>query len=215
MIVWDLPTRIFHWSLVVCVAGSYMTSEDGDSDLHEIFGLSVIGLVVFRVMWGFVGSEPSRFSSFITGPGRILAYLSKVRSGDRRETLTHNPLGAWSVVALLAVVLVQASLGLFSTDDILFEGPLNSLVSYDTAQTLTGWHHLTFDVLVGLIGLHLFALLVYLMLLQVDVVSPMITGNKMLPEDEMPRPRRMAPLWLAVLLAAVSAALSYGITLIG
>lgn len=215
MILWDLPTRIFHWSLVVCIAGSYLTAEDGDLELHQTFGLCVIGLVLFRIMWGFVGSEPSRFTTFLRGPIAILRYLRAVRSGKHPSIPTHNPLGALSVVALLAILLVQAGLGLFATDDIFFEGPLNGWVSYDMAATLTGWHHLTFDGVAILILLHLVAIGAYAVLLRIDLVSPMVTGKKLVkPEDRVPDPR-MAPLWLAVVLAGVAAGLAYGLTLIG
>jgi cytochrome b len=215
MILWDLPTRIFHWSLVVCVAGSYLTGEDGDLDLHQTFGLCVIGLVLFRIMWGFVGSESSRFASFLRGPSAILTYLRAVRSGAHPFTPTHNPLGALSVIALLALLLVQAGLGLFATDDIFFEGPLNGWVSYDMAAILTGWHHLTFDGLAILIILHLVAIGAYAVLLRTDLVSPMVTGRKLAKPEDAVRAPRMAPLWLAVLLAVIAGGIAYGVTLVG
>jgi cytochrome b len=215
MILWDLPTRLFHWGLVICIAGSYLTSEDGDLELHQTFGLCVIGLVLFRIMWGFVGSESSRFSSFLKGPSAILSYLSAVRRGEHPFVPTHNPLGALSVIALLALLLVHAGLGLFATDDIFFEGPLNGWVSYDTAATLTGWHHQTFDGLAILIILHLVAVGAYAVLLRIDLVSPMVTGSKLAKPEEAARAPRMAPLWLAVVLAMIAGGLAYGITLIG
>lgn len=215
MIVWDVPTRLFHWALVVCLVGSYLTGEDGDLDLHQTFGLTVIGLLIFRVLWGFAGSEPSRFSSFLKTPGAVIGYLGALRRGEQPVSLTHNPLGGWSVVALLAVVLLQAGLGLFATDDILFEGPLNDWVSYDMAQTLTGWHHRIFDLVVALVILHLLAVAAYAVFLHTDLVSPMVTGRKMVDRSKAPRERRMAPLWQALLLAAASFGVAFAIPLLG
>jgi len=210
-VLWDVPTRVFHWALVGCVLGAYLTGEDGDLDLHQQFGQAIIGLVLFRLLWGFAGSEPSRFSTFLRGPGAVAEYVRKTRSGRHPVFLTHNPLGALSVVALLAVVLLQAGLGLFASDDILFEGPLYGWVSYDTSQTLTGLHHQAFNLVLAMVILHLVAVLGYLVLLQTDLISPMLTGRKHVPADTAPPQPRMAPLWLALVLAAVSGAVAYSI----
>ena len=174
--VWDLPLRVFHWALVLAIAGAYVTAEFGGSDWadwHGRIGAFVLALLVFRIVWGFIGTQHARFVSFAPTPGRVVAYLKGCWQGNG-----HNPLGAISVVALLLLVLGQVATGLFSNDDIAFAGPLSSAIDKDTSDALTGWHEQMFYVLAALIGLHVVAILFYLLVRKSNLVGPMITGNK-------------------------------------
>jgi cytochrome b len=178
--VWDLPLRLFHWALVATVAGAIATGEIGGewADWHGRFGLTVLGLWVFRLLWGFVGSGPARFASFFPTPGRLRAYLRGAWEG-----VGHNPLGALSVFALLAVLAAQVGTGLFANDDIAFEGPLVPFVDKDLSDKLTGWHSRIFYGLAVLIGLHVASVLFHAWVKKHNLVLPMLTGNARVPKD--------------------------------
>jgi len=173
--LWDLPLRVFHWSLVLAVAVAIVTGELGGSwmDLHGKAGLAILGLVSFRVVWGLVGSTHARFLSFAPTFPRIRAYLKGQWRG-----VGHNPLGALSVFALLGLLATQAATGLFSNDDISFSGPLFALIDEALAGRLTGWHRKLAYVLFGLLALHVAAILAYLRFKRDNLVKPMVTGWK-------------------------------------
>ncbi len=173
--VWDLPLRLFHWLLAIAVTGSVVTALIGGNlmEWHGRIGLFVLGLIIFRLIWGVVGSTHARFWNFLPTPGRVLAYLRGNWSG-----LGHNPLGALSVFALLGLIGWQAGSGLFVNDDIAFEGPLFSLVDKDASDRLTGLHRLGLWWLVGLVGLHIAAILFYALAKSEDLVRPMLNGRK-------------------------------------
>ncbi|WP_173865162.1 cytochrome b/b6 domain-containing protein [Thiohalocapsa sp. ML1] len=172
--VWDLPTRLFHWLLFLAVAAALWTGWVGGSwiDWHARLGLLVLGLLVFRIIWGFLGSTYARFAQFAPTPGRVLAYLRGRWRGEG-----HNPLGALSVFALLGVLTWQAVSGLFSNDDIAFKAPLASLVSSDTSTWLSGLHRQGLWIILGLVALHLAAIAVYA-LRGKNLVKPMLVGWK-------------------------------------
>lgn len=197
--VWDLPLRLFHWLLAIAVAGSVVTALIGGNlmEWHGRIGLFVLGLIVFRMIWGVVGSTYARFWSFLPTPGRILAYLR----GDWRG-LGHNPLGALSVFALLALIGWQAGSGLFANDDIAFEGPLRDIVTKDTSDRLTGIHRLGLWWLVGLVGLHIAAIGFYAFAKGEDLVRPMLTGRKD-AEGEPARGGGMIWFGVAIIIAGV------------
>lgn len=178
--VWDLPVRICHWLLVLLVPAAWASAEFGDvaKTQHEIVGLTLLGVVLFRLVWGLVGSRTARFASFVRGPKAILAYARGLFSKEAEPVVGHNPLGALSVLALLAALLAQAGTGLFTDDDVLAQGPLRHLVSYDTARALTSIHHTIFDGLLALITLHLLAVLFYALVRRQNLVGPMITGRR-------------------------------------
>ena len=173
--VWDLPTRVFHWLLAIAVAASVITALIGGNlmEWHGRIGLFVVGLLAFRLVWGVIGSTYARFVTFWPTPRRLIAYLRGEWQG-----LGHSPLGALSVFALLGLILWQASTGLFSNDDIAFEGPLADLLEKSTSDRLTGWHRQGLWIIVGLVSLHVAAVLWYLVVRRKDLIRPMVTGWK-------------------------------------
>lgn len=197
--VWDLPTRLFHWGLATALAGSWITNAQNEMTLHMYCGYAAATLVVWRVLWGLVGSETARFAQFVRGPAAIMRYVQQ----GYHDRLGHNPLGALSVLALLALVLVQATTGLFSNDDIFFDGPWAGVLTKDMSDAVTGYHVLNKNVLLALIALHIFTVGYYRYRGE-DLLSPMLTGDKVV--EEPVREPRHRPLWLAALLLIVSAA---------
>jgi len=179
-LVWDLPLRLFHWLLVLALAGSWITHELGvkTMDWHMRLGYLVIGLIVFRLLWGFAGPRHARFGDFLRGPGAVVAYLRDWLAGRAQVSAGHNPLGGWSVLAMLTVVAVQAVTGLFNTDDVMTSGPWRGAVSDDLADTMSWLHAANFNVLLALAGLHVAAILAYWFRLRIDLVTAMITGRK-------------------------------------
>ncbi|MDZ7684035.1 MAG: cytochrome b/b6 domain-containing protein [Gammaproteobacteria bacterium] len=160
--VWDLPTRIFHWLLVVLVSLSLYTGFVGgfeEMDWHMYSGYAILTLILFRLAWGVFGSYNARFTTFVRGPGAIMAYVRSLRSSP--PGVGHSPLGGVSVLAILLAICVQAATGLFATDDIFIEGPLVHLVSDDMSGELTRIHNLNRWIIIALIGLHLTAIAFY------------------------------------------------------
>jgi cytochrome b len=201
--IWDLPVRLFHWAIVLLVPALWATHEWDMLDTHILLGEIMLGLVLWRLLWGVLGSSTARFASFVRGPGAVLNYL---RSGGK--TFGHNPLGGWSVVAMLLLLAVQVGLGLFASDeDALNEGPLAHRVSYDTARTLAHRHETVFWVLVALIALHVTAILYYRLVRRDDLVTPMITGRGE-PVAGV-EPMVPAPLWRLLLSVVIAAGLTF------
>lgn len=182
--VWDLPTRLFHWTLALCVTGSLVSAEIGGGALawHFWFGYAVFALLAFRLVWGLIGGRWSRFTSFVYGPATFLRYLRGQSRSDEHVDVGHSPLGALSVFALIAVLAAQVATGLVADDEIATVGPLNRLVSSDLALSATSWHK-SFGqwAVFGLIGLHIAAILYYVMVKRRTLVAPMISGDKALP----------------------------------
>ena len=177
--VWDAPVRLVHWLLVFLVAASWWTAEEGEMQLHYWSGLAIVGLLVFRVYWGFAGPETARFSRFVKGPGAVVSYTGKLFKPDYRASFGHNPLGALSVVAILLALIAQVGLGLFASDtDGLESGPLSPYVSYEFAKDAGDLHEDAFNILLILIGLHIAAIVFYLLVKRINLVGPMITGSR-------------------------------------
>ena len=188
-LVWDIATRLFHVCLLVLVSICIYTGLSGgldEMDLHMVCGYGVLTLVLFRMIWGFAGSAHARFSSFVVSPVRALRYAQDIYAHLRQYPqsrklapfLGHNPLGGYSVITMLLLLLAQATTGLFASDDIFMEGPLMHLVSHDQSRTLTGFHHLFSKIIMVLIGLHVFAVACHEILLKDRILMPMITGRK-------------------------------------
>ncbi len=194
--IWDGPTRIFHWALVLLIPAMWWTAENDQIALHVTLGLAMVALLVFRLVWGFIGSSTARFGSFLKGPRGVMNHLR----GGGAAGIGHNPLGGWSVAAMLLVLVIQVGLGLFAEDnDGLAVGPLSSLVSADTAETLTDLHEFMFNVLLALIALHLAAILYYAVVKRRNLVGPMVTGSGPAPAGTEPM-RKVSVLRIAVAL---------------
>jgi cytochrome b len=178
--VWDWPLRAFHWLLALSVTAAVITGETGGNliDWHGRLGVLIVGLLVFRIIWGFIGSTHARFINFFPTPGKIKAYLQGQWQG-----LGHNPLGALSVIALLGVLIILVVSGLFSNDDIAFQGPLFNLVDKSTSDKLSGLHNLIFNLLAALVTLHLAAIIFYARFKKDNLVWPMLNGKKSVPKD--------------------------------
>ena len=212
-LVWDLGVRVFHWVLVVLLVALWATAEsEGDwMGVHRWLGTAVLALVVARLIWGFIGSETARFAKFLKGPRAVIGYFREWRrQGDESLRAGHNPAGGWSVVLLLALLLLQAVTGLFSNDDIFFEGPLSSLVSKALSDRLTGIHHLLFNALLAAVALHVLAVIAYWIFKRNNLVLPMILGRKRLPA-ETAAPQLRSPWWALVILIVVGTLLVWGI----
>jgi cytochrome b len=208
--VWDLPTRAFHWLLAACVIGSVISAKIGGNAMawHFRIGYVVFTLILFRLIWGVVGGRWSRFASFIYAPATTLRYLRGESRPDEQLDVGHNPLGALSVFGLLAVLAAQVASGLFADDDISNTGPLIKFVSGATSELLTHWHKRYGQWLViGLVLLHIAAIVYYLLRKKHNLVRPMLTGDKPLGAGVPASADGTARRVLAALLVAGCAAL--------
>jgi cytochrome b len=181
--VWDAAVRIVHWLMVVVLVVLLATGLAGNDWLvwHMRAGYTMLTLVLFRVAWGFCGSRNARFGAFVRGPRAAARYARTLAKRTHEWHATHNPLGAWMVMALLAALLAQCTLGLFTNDDVLYEGPLAKLVSKDLSDTLSSLHRRGWWVIAALALLHIGAVAAYYAFRRDNLVRPMFTGRKRLP----------------------------------
>jgi cytochrome b len=182
--VWDLPTRLFHWLLLLAVVGSVASAKIGGAAMvwHFRFGFVVLILVAFRILWGLVGGRWSRFASFIYAPAALLRYLRGKSGRGEHHEVGHSPLGALSVFAMLAVLAVQLGTGLVADDEIANIGPLNKFVATDTGLLATSWHKTWGQwLLIGLVVVHVLAIGYYTFVKKKSLVGPMVGGDKPLP----------------------------------
>ncbi|MFV0385501.1 cytochrome b/b6 domain-containing protein [Paracoccus sp. (in: a-proteobacteria)] len=179
--VWDPALRLFHWTLAALVIANWLLGQFGPNvmTLHFWLGYAIIALLAFRIVWGFVGPAPARFASFVKGPGPILGYLRHMFSRQPSHWPGHNPLGALSVIAMLAVLILQVATGLISDpEDFINVGPMADQVSHATAVKAVGWHHLGAALILLLVLMHVAIILFYRLWKNEDLVRPMITGWK-------------------------------------
>jgi cytochrome b len=184
--VWDLPTRVFHWLLVVLVAFSVVTASIGGNAMvwHMRSGFAIFTLLAFRLVWGFVGGHWSRFRAFVYAPSTSLRYLRGESLPHEHHHVGHNPLGAGSVFALLGILALQVATGLVADDEIATTGPLNKFVSAATASLATGWHKNWGKwIILGLVALHLGAIAYYWLRRRQNLLGPMLHGDKLLTAD--------------------------------
>lgn len=209
VLVWDLPTRLFHWLLVIFVIISFVTGNIGGNAMqyHEWGGFAILALLLFRLVWGFVGSRESRFVTFIYGPSAVIGYARILLRRNSVHHLGHNPLGGWSVIALLFTLLVQAVTGLFANDDILTEGPLFDWVGKATSDWLTKVHKLNQQVIIALVCVHVAAVFFYFFYKRQNLILPMITGVK--PWQGAEVEPACGRTWLAALIAGLAALTVY------
>jgi cytochrome b len=199
--VWDAPLRVFHWALVLAVAAAIVSAKAGAMLWHGRAGLVVLGLLVFRLLWGLVGSTPARFAQFAPSRARLRAWWRGQWHG-----LGHNPLGALAVFAMLLLLAAQAGSGLFANDEIDFSGPLSGWLSSELVAWLTRWHHRVALALYWLLGLHVTAIGFYTLIKKRNLIGPMLTGwhsGPLPPGVALPVAGSRVGLWLAVVLALV------------
>ena len=204
--VWDLPTRIFHWSIALLVLASWYTNRRNWMELHFLAGYTMIGMLAFRMVWGFLGSETSRFVKFLKSPVEGFRHLRQIFVREPDTEIGHNAAGGWMVLGLLTLLLVQVVTGLCSNDDIMAEGPLSKYVGKDWSDRL-GWiHSINFKVIELAILAHVCAILAYWLFKRQNLLRPMVTGIKRMPASV--RPPRMASPVLAMVAIASAAALA-------
>lgn len=180
--VWDLPVRVFHWLLVLCISGSLISVNLGGNAIewHAYFGYTVLTLLIFRIIWGFIGSTHARFASFLPSREKIFSYLQ----GKAPRVLGHNPLGALSVFALMIVLSVQVFTGLFVDDEITFQGPLAKYVSNSLVSILSEIHESNSVLIYTFIAIHIAAIIYYQKFKGEDLIKPMISGDKEIDPSE-------------------------------
>ncbi|ATW03558.1 cytochrome b/b6 domain-containing protein [Sphingorhabdus sp. YGSMI21] len=207
ILVWDWAVRLVHWLMVILVPLLWWTAEEDHMDWHKSLGLTMFGLVLFRLIWGLVGTWTARFAPMVRQIGSLRSYIGKLRRREYRASFGHSPLAVFGVFALLLALATQIATGLFSVDvDGLESGPLAVLVSFDTGRQLAEIHELNFNLLAVLIGLHVAAIAVYHFVLKANLVGPMVTGHRprsdfdgqALPENKM----RLFPIMTAIILSA-------------
>jgi cytochrome b len=216
--VWDLPTRLFHWTLAAALVALVVTAHVGGAAMpwHFRLGYVVFGLLLFRLLWGFVGGHWSRFSRFVYGSSTVFRYLRGQGRADEHLDVGHNPLGALSVFALLGLLCVQVATGLVADDEIASTGPLNRFVSSRVAGKASYWHADVGQwIIIGLVILHIGAVTFHLLRHRNNLIRPMIVGDKALPAATPATRDSAATRWLALLLAGLCAGLVSWIVSLG
>jgi cytochrome b len=209
MRVWDLPVRLFHWIVVALIICSYVTDRMNWIQLHLVSGFTMLAMLLFRLVWGLVGSDTARFSSFLRSPIAGLRHLAAFGRREPDDQIGHNEAGGWMVLVMLLLLAVQVGTGLFSNNDGSVQGPLAQFVGKDGSDWFSSIHAMNFNILLGVIGLHILAILAYAVIKKHDLVRPMFTGKKRLPAAT-PAPR-MASSILAAVIFAVAAIAAWAI----
>ena len=213
--VWDVPVRLFHWLLLALVGFSWWSGEQGGEwmEYHGWSGCVILTLLLFRIAWGFVGSDSARFAHFVRGPSVTYAYFCSVLRGRPKVYLGHNPLGGWMILSLLLGLLVQAITGLFGNDDSGYEAPLAHWLGHSDSSLMTALHAYNFDLLLALVGLHVAAVITHQVLRPDDMIKAMFTGVKTSVTGATSV--RMVSTWRALVLLGLMAAFVYALLWIG
>jgi cytochrome b len=190
--VWDVPTRLFHWAVVVLVCSSWVTQHEGWMDQHVLCGYSMATLLLFRLIWGVIGSDTARFARFLKSPVAAVQHLVRLYQGEPDHEIGHNAAGGWMVLGMLGLLCVQVGTGLCANDEVSVEGPLAHVVGPRNSDWLSHIHAVNSRLIEAAIVLHLLAILTYRVLRGHRLVGPMVTGNKRLP-DTLPVPRMASP----------------------
>jgi cytochrome b len=211
--VWDVPVRVFHWVLVLLIVSQITTVSLGGNamEYHVLGGSSILAMVLFRIVWGVVGTRHARFANFMRGPLAVLRYARSLTGSNHEKHEGHNPLGGWSVIAMLASVLVQAVSGLFADDEIMTTGPLWKYVSDDVASTFGAIHEANAFVLLSLICIHMGAILFYLVKKKENLIVPMFSGIKTSVDTHIESLRPGQGILRALLVLIACVALTYAV----
>lgn len=208
--IWDMPTRLFHWLLVALLGFSWWSGERHDMEWHRLSGYAILALLVFRIYWGLLGGRTARFTHFIRGPRGVLAYVRTLGKGAYDPPAGHNPIGGWSVILMLATLGAMVVAGLFAVDvDGLESGPLADYVSFDQGRLAADIHGLIFNLLLGLVALHVLAILFYLVGLRHNLAGAMIHGRRRTNAGAPDEPLGASP-WRALLGIMIASACAYG-----
>ncbi len=206
--VWDAPTRLFHWAVVMLVCASWVTQHENWMDQHVVCGFAMTTLLLFRLIWGFVGSDTARFTRFLKSPAAALQHLARLYRGEPDHEIGHNAAGGWMVLVMLGLLCVQAGTGLCANDEVSTEGPLAELVGPGNSDWLSHIHAVNFRLIEAAIALHVLAILAYRVLRGHRLVAPMVTGNKRLP-DTLPIPRMASTAKAAAALCVAAALVAF------
>ena len=177
--IWDLPTRLFHWGFAACIIGAFFSGENGPIDAHEYFGLAAFGLIVFRIIWGFIGFQTARFAQFVLAPSPLLAYVKSIAARHPHDvTDGHNPLGGLAVLAILAIMGVMAVTGLWTGDDVFYDAPLTAAgIAPDLAGPMAAWHERLHFLVPLIVIVHIVAIIAHRLWLKEKLVTRMVTGG--------------------------------------
>jgi cytochrome b len=206
--VWDAPTRLFHWAIVVLVGTAWLTERFNFMRLHTLNGYTVLVLLLFRIAWGVVGSDTARFARFLKNPLAALHHLSGLHRREPDTEIGHNAAGGWMVLVMLLLLAVQVGTGLCANDDANTEGPLVKYVGKERSDWLSHIHSVNFTLIQIAVALHIAAIATYAVMKRHDLVRPMITGRKLLPGG-MPAPAMASPKLALVLIAIAAGAVGF------
>ncbi len=214
--VWALPVRAFHWLIAALVVFSYVAGKVGGGwmEWHLRSGYAIFALLLFRIAWGLTGGTSARFTHFLRGPRAAIAYVAELRAGRRPLLASHNPLGGWMVMFLLAILVAQVATGLFADDEIATQGPLAARVSSETVARMSAWHAWNSWIIVGGVAFHVATILFYQWKLGIDLIRPMIHGWKAVDDGALAEPLRPASLMRAIVVMVLCAAAVYAIVIV-
>jgi cytochrome b len=207
VVVWDLPTRLFHWLTVILLALLYVTERLNWMVLHVWAGYILLALVIFRFIWGFVGSDTARFRHFVGAPRKAVHHLRRIFHHEPDTVVGHNPAGGWMVLLMLGLLLVQSLSGIYTNNDVANEGRWSDVVPASISNAISDSHAWVWDVILATIVLHVIAIATYWAIKKHNLVAPMVTGRKALPETCVYP--RMAKLWLAGPVLVIAAAITF------
>lgn len=213
--VWDGWVRLFHWSIVLLVIVSYVTAKTGRMGWHMLSGYTILALLLFRIGWGFVGSDSARFARFLRSPAAAIRHLLHLRRREPDTEMGHNAAGGWMVLVMIGLLLAQAVTGLFADDEILTQGPLAQFASERWVHRMTGLHHRIINIILLVIALHVIAVIAYRVFKGHDLARAMVTGTKRMPPGAAAAAPRMGNGLLAAALLVAAAAIVYAIARLG
>jgi cytochrome b len=212
--VWDVPTRMFHWGIVMLIGTSWLSQHEDWMTLHFLSGYTLLTALVFRVVWGFVGSDTSRFGRFLKSPAAVARYLARLHRREPDTEIGHNPAGGWVVLVMLGLLLVQVGTGLCANDEVSVQGPLADAVGSRASDWLSHIHAVNFRLIEAAVALHLAAIAGYRVLKGHRLTAAMITGRKCLPPSSVP-PRMASSLLAAAVFIAAAGLVWFGVRWFG
>ncbi len=215
-LVWDLPLRLFHWLFAVFVFAAWYTAEQKSEliELHMLLGYFLLGLVIFRILWGFVGTRHSRFSSFFPTPSRLVNYFKSFASEQPIQYTGHNPAGSLMVLLMIILILMQSVSGLYMSDDVFSSGPYQGSMGDEFDQAMKFIHYNVFDVMIGAIALHIAVVFYYRIKKKRDLITPMVTGKKPVHNIDNDDAITSSRILLAVIIALLVAAFVYWLVVV-